>query len=125
MTGFSRWLRTLNLIPVILVVQNFRKEELSSWARGALEELSGWSLFDDHPRVHEHNAVCHSSREAHLMSNYDHEPGERRSSEALAEIASGASRDPNPRDFAIEVRDELGQPILKAQISFAVQTVPA
>ena len=43
--------------------------------------------------------------------------------EALAEMASGASRDPNPRDFAIEVRDELGQPILKAEISFAVQTV--
>ena len=45
--------------------------------------------------------------------------------EALAEMASGASRDPNPRDFAIEVRDELGQPILKAAISFAVQTVAA
>ena len=44
--------------------------------------------------------------------------------EALAEIAS-ASRDPNPRDFAIEVRDELGQLILKAAISFAVQTVAA
>ena len=45
--------------------------------------------------------------------------------EALAEVASGASRDPNPRDFSIEVRDELGQPILKAEISFAVQTVAA
>jgi hypothetical protein len=45
--------------------------------------------------------------------------------EALAEVASGASRDPNPREFAIEVRDELGQPILKAEISFAVQTVAA
>ena len=43
--------------------------------------------------------------------------------EALAEMASGASRDSNPRDFAI--RDELGQPVLKAAISFAVQTVAA
>ena len=45
--------------------------------------------------------------------------------EALAEMAGGASRDANPRNFAIEVRDERGQPVLKAEISYAVQTVAA
>jgi uncharacterized protein YfcZ (UPF0381/DUF406 family) len=45
--------------------------------------------------------------------------------EALAEMASTASRDSNPRDFGIEVRDESHQPVLKAEISFAVQTVVA
>ncbi|HEX8168086.1 MAG TPA: hypothetical protein VF601_20135 [Beijerinckiaceae bacterium] len=45
--------------------------------------------------------------------------------EALAEMAGAVSRDPNPRDFAIEVRDESGRRVLKAAISFAVQTVAA
>jgi hypothetical protein len=45
--------------------------------------------------------------------------------EALSELASGAPREANPRDFAIEVRDENGEPVLKAAVSFAVQTVPA
>ena len=45
--------------------------------------------------------------------------------EALAERAGAASRGPNPRDFAIEVRDESDRPVLKAEISFAVQTVAA
>jgi uncharacterized protein YfcZ (UPF0381/DUF406 family) len=45
--------------------------------------------------------------------------------EALAEMAGTASREANPRDFSIEVRDESNQPVLKAEISFAVQTVAA
>ncbi len=51
------------------------------------------------------------------------EAAQREATETLAALAASRLPKANRRDMAIEVRDEAGQPLLKTQLSFAVQRV--